>query len=247
MSNFHNFPLLLTLFFLLLPNPTISKNGCTDKCGSVHIQFPFNLKNNNTNQTNAHGFDLSCTNEHETVLEFPTIPLKLFIKRIDYISQRFQIYDPKNCLSSQLLKLKNLSVSPFRFHFHEYNIQRNVSFFRCDSNNGCSILQRDFGGDFIDPELVSCRKVSDVMSVGWVVEEWDEDDLTESLIMEWSKPNCSFCEVQGQKCKWKDGGGSRGGEVECFVCPSSGIARSTVLLITAGMLHSFFSLLLAVY
>jgi hypothetical protein len=104
-------------------------------------------------------------------------------------------------------------------------------------------LQRDSDGDFIDPELVSCRKVSDVLNVGWMVEEW-EDDVTESLIMEWSKPNCSFCENQGQKCKWKNGG--RNGEVECFVCKSDGIARSTVLLITAGMICSSMSHLMAI-
>jgi hypothetical protein len=76
-----------------------------------------------------------------------------------------------------------------------------------------------------------------------MVEEW-EDDVTESLIMEWSKPNCSFCENQGQKCKWKNGG--RNGEVECFVCKSDGIARSTVLLITAGMICSSMSHLMAI-
>ncbi|CAJ2674611.1 unnamed protein product [Trifolium pratense] len=193
------------------------------------------------NQTNPKGFELSCTDKDETVLEFPKLSLKLFIKQIDYKSQKFQIYDPKNCLASQLLKLGNSPVSPFLLHFHEFNIQRNVSFFRCNSNNGCSILQHDSDGDFIDPELVSCRKVSDVLNVGWMVEEW-ENDVTESLIMEWSKPNCSFCAVQGQKCKWKNGG--RNGEVECFVCKSDGIAKSTVLLITAGVIVGSMVLLL---
>ncbi|KEH40353.1 putative glycerophosphodiester phosphodiesterase, protein kinase RLK-Pelle-LRK10L-2 family [Medicago truncatula] len=241
MANFHNFPfIVVTLLFLLLTKPVTSKNQCTEKCGNLKIQFPFYLKNS-INHTNPQGFELSCTDKDETVLEFPKIPVKVFIKRIDYKSQMFQIYDPKNCLARQLFKLGNLSVSPFQFHFHEFNIQRNVSFFRCDSNKECSIQQRESSGDFIDPELVSCRKVSEVLNVGWMIEEW-EDDVTESLIIEWSKPNCSFCEVQGKKCKWKNG--TRNGEVECFVCKSDGIAKSTVLLITAGVIVGSMILLL---
>jgi len=246
MANFHKFPFLVTLLFLLLGKPVTSKNQCTEKCGNLQIQFPFHLKNsnnNNFNHTNPQVFELSCTNKDETMLEFPTIPLQLFIKRIDYKTQMFQIYDPKNCLARQLLKLGNLSVSPFQFHFHLFNIQRNVSFFRCDSNKDCSVQQRESSSDFIDPELVSCRKVSEVLNVGWMIEEW-EDDVTESLIMEWSKPNCSLCEIQGKKCKWKNGG--KNSEIECFVCKSDGIAKSTVLLITAGMLHSFIYLLLVI-
>lgn len=242
MANFHNFPFIVTLLFLLLGKRVTSKNQCTEKCGNLQIQFPFHLKNsnNNINHTNPQGFELSCTKKDETMLEFPTIQLQLFIKRIDYKTQMFQIYDPKNCLARQLLKLGNLSVPPFQFHFHEFNIQRNVSFFRCDSKE-CSIQQRESSGDFIDPELVSCRKVSEVLNVGWMIEEW-EDDVTESLIMKWSKPNCSFCEVQGKKCKWKNG--TRNGEVECFVCKSDGIAKSTVLLITAGVIVGSMILLL---
>ena len=246
MANFHNFVFLLTMFFLLSTEPVTSKNPCTAKCGKVRIQFPFHLKNNIMNHTNPKGFELSCTDKGETMLEFPTIPLQLFIKRIDYKAQKFQIYDPKNCLARRLLKLGNLSVSPFQFQLQESNThtQSSISFFHCDLNKECSILLRESSRYFIDPELVSCRKVSDVLNVGWTIEEW-EDDGSESLIMEWSKPNCSVCEVQGQKCRWKDHGG-RNGEVECFVCKSDGIARSTVLLITAGMKYSFISMLLVI-
>lgn len=231
MFHFHNFLLPLTALLLLLGNSVIANNRCTEKCGSVNIQFPFHLKNNKFNDTTGYpqGFDLSCTDEDETVLELPAVPVKLFIKNIDYESQKFQIYDPKNCLSSQLFALGNSSVSPFDFQFQQF-VKRNVSFFRCNSK-ACSILQRDSGADFIAPELVSCTKVSEVLSVQWMVEE-SEDDLKEILTMEWSKPNCSYCESQGQNCKWKNG---TKGETECFVCPSNGISRSTVLLITAGM------------
>ncbi|KEH40373.1 putative glycerophosphodiester phosphodiesterase, protein kinase RLK-Pelle-LRK10L-2 family [Medicago truncatula] len=243
MANFHNFAFLLTMFFLLLTEPVTSKNPCTEKCGKVRIQFPFHLKNNTTNHTNPQGFELSCTDKGETMLEIPTIQLKLFIKRIDYKAQKFQIYDPKNCLARQLLKLGNLSVSPFQFQLPEFDTRRNIniSFFHCDSNKECPILLRDSSHDFIDPKLVSCRKVSEVLNVGWMIEEW-EDDVAESLIMKWSKPNCSFCEVQGKKCKWKNG--TRNGEVECFVCKSDGIARSTVLLITTGVIVGSMILLL---
>lgn len=229
--NFYHLLLLLLTVLFLLGKPVIATNRCTDECGGVQIQFPFYLKNTKLNHNTGYGFpsgfDLSCTDEDVTVLELQlrAVLLKLFVKRIDYKSQQIEIYDPKNCLSSQLLAVGNSSVSPFQFQSYG---PRNVSFFRCTSNKACPILQRDSGGDFIDPEIVSCTKVSDVLSVGWDI---SDDRGTESVIMEWSKPNCSFCEAKGQKCKWKNG---THGETECFVCPSNRLPKSTVLLITAG-------------
>ncbi|RDX97667.1 Rust resistance kinase Lr10, partial [Mucuna pruriens] len=219
------FSLLFTVLFLLW-KPAISKNECTDKCGRVHIQFPFYLRNSKLNHTTGYppGFDLLCTDADETVLDLPSVPIKLFVRNIDYKSQQIQIYDPQNCLPMVLIKLGNSSISPFKFKSFG---ERNVSFFRCNNLMSCPILQLGSDEDFIDPEIISCTKVSDVFSVLWQV----EDDLRNTVVMEWSNPDCSSCAAQGHKCKYKNG---TKGETECFICPTNAIPTSTIVLIAAG-------------
>ncbi|TKY56097.1 Receptor protein kinase [Spatholobus suberectus] len=236
MLDFQKFSLLLTVLFLLW-KPATSKNGCTDKCGRVHIQFPFYLRNSKLNRTTGYprGFDLLCTDADDTVLELPSVPIKLFVKNIDYTSQQIQIYDPQNCLPSELIKLGNSSISPFKFQSFR---ERNVSFFRCNLMS-CPIVQLGSDEDFIDPEIISCTKVSDVFSVQWQV----QDDLRNTVVMEWSKPDCSSCEAQGHKCKYKNG---TQGETECFVCPTNRIPTSTIIFIAAGGIVGLMLLLLLV-
>ncbi|XP_061369430.1 rust resistance kinase Lr10-like [Gastrolobium bilobum] len=231
------FSLLLTMLFIL-GNTVKGKNQCTDNCGSVHIQFPFYLRNSKLNHTTGYptGFDLSCTDKYETVLEIPTVPVKLFVKDIDYKSQQIEIYNPQSCLSSQLLTLGNSSISPFQF---QSSGLRNVSFFHCSNSMSCPILQLGSDDDFIDPEIISCTKVSDVLSVDWQL----SDDSKNTLFMEWFNPNCSYCEARGQKCKWKNG---TKGETECFICRTNTLPTSTVVLISAGAIIGSMLLLLLV-
>ncbi|QCE00227.1 brassinosteroid insensitive 1-associated receptor kinase 1 [Vigna unguiculata] len=223
MLNFQNLALLLTLLFLLW-KPAICKNGCTEKCGGIHIQFPFHLRNSKFNHTTGYprGFDLLCTDAGETVLDLPSVPINLLVKDIDYKSQQIQLYDPQNCLPRELMKLGNSSISPFKFESYG---DRNVSFFRCNSVS-CPILQLDSGDDFLNPEIVSCTKLSEVYSVQWYVRDY----LKNIVVAEWTNPNCSSCEAQGSKCRYKNGTQS---EIECFVCPTNGLRTSTIVLIVA--------------
>ncbi|XP_047174100.1 rust resistance kinase Lr10-like, partial [Vigna umbellata] len=90
----------------------------------------------------------------------------------------------------------------------------------------CPILQLDSEKDILDPEIVSCTKLSDVYSVQWYVQDY----LKNTVVAEWTSPNCSSCEAQGSKCRYKNGTQS---EVECFVCPTNGLPTSTIVLIAA--------------
>ncbi|TKY56191.1 putative RING-H2 finger protein ATL21B [Spatholobus suberectus] len=236
MLNFKKLSLLLTLMFFLR-QPVIGKIHCTLKCGGVHIQFPFYLRNSNLNQTTDYppGFDLLCTEKDETMLELPAVPIKLFVRNIDYEFQRIEIYEPENCLPSQLLKLGNASVSPFNFAPQPYNSPgTNVSFFRCDSMS-CPILLLPsdqivyYNEPFIyynNIDILSCTKVKDVLFVQWKYYYYHL--YGGMVLMEWSKPDCGYCEAQGQKCKWKNG---TNGETECFVCPTNRTPTSTIVLI----------------
>nr|KYP63286.1 putative receptor-like protein kinase At5g39020 family [Cajanus cajan] len=184
------------------------KHDCTDKCGRVRIQFPFYIRNNNLSHTVSYppGFELFCNDKHETLLQLPAVPSKLFVKRIDYKKQQIHIYDPQNCLPNVFLKLGNSSIYPFQFP--SFLDQRrpdylNVSFFVCNSMP-CPIM-RPSANSLINPEMMSCTKLADALSVQWYYWDWEVDRI--NFIMKWSKSehNCSDCEAQGQKCKWKNG------------------------------------------
>ncbi|KAE9594802.1 putative glycerophosphodiester phosphodiesterase, protein kinase RLK-Pelle-LRK10L-2 family [Lupinus albus] len=243
MLSFQKFPLfLLTVLFLDIGYVTGKK--CIDKCGHVHIQFPFYLRNSNTT-TYPHGFDLSCTPKHETILYLPAIPINLFIKHIDYQTQKIQVYDPHFCLPNLLLNLANSSISPFQYKSPNYDtdvVKHDVSFFNCSStySSSCPIFQLDSDGDFVDPRIVSCTKELDVLSVGWML---SYDDLN-TLLLGWSKPNCTLCEAQGMKCRFKNNGTS--GETECFICKTNKLATPTIVLISSGVIIGFMLLMLLV-
>ncbi|RDY09400.1 Rust resistance kinase Lr10, partial [Mucuna pruriens] len=248
MFNFQKICLLLTVLFLV-GKPVVSKNGCRDKCGRVHIQFPFYLRNSNLSHTTSYppGFELFCNDKYETVLKLPHVPFILFVKRIDYKSRLIHIYDPKNCLSEVFLKLGNSSVYPFVFHpfvFHPLvyysQTKHDISFFRCNSMS-CPIAKQSDQG-FIDPEIRSCIKVADVLSVEWYVYKDDGDPI--NSIMEWPEHNCSHCEAQGQKCKWKINGTQ--GETECSICQINTIPTLTIIYIAAGGIVGLTLLLLLV-
>nr|KYP72153.1 RING-H2 finger protein ATL1E [Cajanus cajan] len=184
------------------------------------------------NHTTEHppGFELSCNEKDETMLELPSVPIKLFVRNIDYESQRIEIYEPQNCLSAQLLKLGNASISPFQFPKPYYGSDgTNVSSFNCDSMS-CPILLSESSLDSVQPELVSCTKVKDVLSAKWYNSYSYNDG---SVAMEWLKPDCRYCEARGQKCKRKNG---TSGETECSVCLTNTTHGLTnVLLIAAGL------------
>ncbi|KAG2389658.1 putative RING-H2 finger protein [Vigna angularis] len=226
MLNFQKLSLLWTLLFLV-GNPATGKNHCADKCGKVRIEFPFYLRNKNLNHTTDYPpeFGLLCTQQNKPILELPTLPIQLFVREIDYKSTLIEIYDPQNCLPDKLLKLGNASISPFRFPkgLGRPPPKLNVSFFCCDSLS-CPISLLPSYKDVVDPRLVSCTKLKDV-SVEWWFSYYEE-----KFFMEWSKPDCGYCEAQGQKCKWRNG---TNGGTECNACRTKRIPTSTVVQIAA--------------
>ncbi|KAL2318125.1 hypothetical protein Fmac_032001 [Flemingia macrophylla] len=236
MVNFQKLSLLLILMLVFfLRQPVAGMSHCTQKCGRLHIEFPFYFRTSNLSHTTqyASGFQLFCSENHETILELPAVPIKLFVKKIDYQSQRIEIYGPQNCLSSQLLKLGNASISPFQYAKRPYcdycNEKTNVSVFSCDSMP-CPVLlsESESSLDSVNPLITSCTKLNDVLSVKWY-HSYSNDGGTVAL--EWWKPDCRDCAAQGQKCKWKNG---TNGQTECFICQTNTIHTSTILLIALG-------------
>ena len=78
-------------------------------------------------------FELSCNGNHINIL-FPE-SVKFFVTKINYKSRQIDVYDPNNCLVSQVLKIHGFSNSPFYYVNHKVD---SSSFFKCStkSENG---------------------------------------------------------------------------------------------------------------
>ena len=102
----------LLLFVLFIVDLVEGHNRCGHH--GPEIRFPFRLKDRQPDQHSGYpGFDLYCSDKHDTVLELPT-SVKVFVNRIDYKSQSIQVADSDNCFPQKILRL-NLSLSPFQF------------------------------------------------------------------------------------------------------------------------------------
>ncbi|KAJ7942799.1 Receptor-like protein kinase [Quillaja saponaria] len=216
----------LPFIVLLFVQLGLSQNECTEsKCGrgGPIVQFPFKIKDSKLDHWGYPGCDLSCTDEHETVLEQPAVPVKFYVKSIDYKYHVLEVYEPNNCFLRHLLGL-NFSFSPFEFHPKLLN---NYSIFDCSSSEGntdykeycCHIIDNCFQlcavlshYDVSSFESPSCTKMGDIslISASWKL--WPN-----RLFLSWTNPNCSICEAEGKNCKLKSNGTE--GEIECFRVP----------------------------
>nr|WPF47131.1 receptor kinase 1 [Fragaria x ananassa] len=186
------------------------------------IRFPFRLKGMQPLHCGYPGFDLSCTTDNQTVLQINSSSAdKFLVKRIDYTAQEIEIYlynshyDYFNdfqyiCIPRQIFEL---SSSPFEFS--DAQRKTNYTIFSCPPSdkrdrspsfcplaklspclgnhsnrmyalqNGCAELK-------YMPQLVSCTKVEDYMSVPSV---W-----MQPVKLKWTRPSCKRCEEMGKKC-----------------------------------------------
>jgi hypothetical protein len=192
-------------------------NGCADESRCGHhgptIRFPFRL-NSQPEHCGYPGFNLSCTDTNQTVLELP-ISVKLFVKKIDYKSQAIQLYDPQHCFP-RLLRELDLSSSPFQyfalspqlFPSKTYFI-RNFSLLNCSPReikyydpisclSGPTYQVYAVGSDnAISVPFVYCTKIYTLQSIPYGI-IYGNDQILE---VEWSSPDCRYCEVmKGKRC-----------------------------------------------
>ena len=214
--------LLLTVLFIVVLGE--SQNGCADilKCGEdgPDIRFPFRLKDRHPDNCSYPGFDLSCTDQNDTVLQLPT-SVKASVKYIDYKSQLIQVSDPDNCFP-QTFRGLNLSSSPFQFnedytlYYSFFNCPQEIKSYyfnliRCLSNPGYWVYAVDADEYIEDLPVLSCTKMYSVSPVPRSV--WDSTFLE----MKWSGPKCGHCEGKGKICRLKNN--SHEFKTECFHLP----------------------------
>lgn len=198
----------LVLFLFLLVSTSAEQNQGLDDCKETYcspngpvIRFPFRLKSSRRVHRGCPGFDLSCTQSNDTVLELP-ISVRLYVKKINYKSQSIQVYDANDCLALQLPNL-NLSASPFRYKLHHNDYiflgLVNYSFFNCSSTNryvgkpipclsspGYQVyaLRSYYPIDYI-PSSLTCTKIKDISSLpGYILSK-------NTIHLNWSQPACT--------------------------------------------------------
>ncbi|XP_050221736.1 rust resistance kinase Lr10-like [Mercurialis annua] len=239
---------ILPLLFLITHGKSF--NLCQEtRCRSngPPIRFPFRIKNKQPDLCGYPGFDLSCTESKHTLLELPN-SVKLYIDRIDYVSQVLYTYDPNNCLPKQILNFK-LSNTPYKYG---YFIQSDYYLFNCSSLDrneyvrmpclsvpGYDVYAFIAETNVMFTDLAFCTKMYNVSSVP--LEFVSSDNV---LQLNWTRPGCGICEGQGMNCKFREN--STRFETECVEKPKgpsrvgfklmiSGIVIGSVLLVVAAV------------
>ncbi|XP_039031942.1 putative RING-H2 finger protein ATL21A [Hibiscus syriacus] len=100
--------LCFIISFTLISSTT--SDICQPKCGYQEINFPFQLKNET--RCGYPGFDLSCNNQTDTIITFPSSG-NFTVQVINYYVQFIVIGDPDNCLAKHLLEGFDTTVTPF--------------------------------------------------------------------------------------------------------------------------------------
>lgn len=204
----------------------VCHNDCGEsRCGrhGPRIRFPFRLKQIDPDHCGYRGFDLTCSPQHQTLIELPTFPLpiKLQINHIDYTNQNVWMSDPENCLPRQLLRLKNSSISPFSFQSYEPSYST-MYFFNCPPDKfSCPIYAAE-GGTILDSALISCTKMVETIPLKGFGLGYSYSSLQE-LGLWWNEPNCSECEAKGKLCKLENN--ATEDAIQCFDRPLKAIVK----------------------
>ncbi|XP_020538012.1 putative RING-H2 finger protein ATL21A [Jatropha curcas] len=137
-ANFILFVLVLVYHGQSLPDPNCSESSCG--AGPV-IRFPFRLRDKQLEHCGYAGFDLSCTEKNQTLLELPN-SVKLFVKTVDYQSQVINVSHPDDCFLRQALNI-DFSASPFSFRsdslddYTLFNCSTSIQRNNIDGNISC--------------------------------------------------------------------------------------------------------------
>ncbi|KAL2318091.1 hypothetical protein Fmac_031967 [Flemingia macrophylla] len=220
---------IFTTLLLMLLLIKSSSNECGEQlsCGpdEPRIRFPFQLVKGTKDVCAYPGFCLYCTQNNDTMLQLPTI--KLRVTQIDYQNQKIQLKDPQNCLPVNFLKLDTLDIRPYQF---ELPYKNQLSYFDCssvgrphlrnryqiDSSSqdmlSCPFYASNAYDSVLELDLTSCTRKFDFYAPVWA-----ESLQTNSLDLTWTKPDCTMCEAKGNRCRWKNNNNTENG-VECFKC-----------------------------
>ncbi|RXI04964.1 hypothetical protein DVH24_006221 [Malus domestica] len=208
--------ILLLVFFKLVG----ASHACLEsKCGddqAAAIHFPLRI----SRKHHCGNPGLECNVRYEQ-----QILVKLFVKHTDYKRQEIQVYGPSDCLPLKPVEITNKQISPFNL---SYFYTSNFTLFSCPTSvaretygyqipclghPGTSIYAIDSNStgdlEYLFQNVQSCSKMYDVLSVpsGFWGGGFGDG-------FNWSEPNCTVCEAQGKRCRWKNDGTNS--EIKCL-------------------------------
>jgi hypothetical protein len=201
----------LFLFVAFIIDLGDAQNMCAEtRCGGhgPPIRFPFRLNSQPDDCGWYSGFNLSCTDTNDTVLELP-VSVKLIVKEINYKSQIIQLYDPHHCFPRPQLQWLTLSNSyPFQFAVHDPdNDLSHYALFNCPPRSEemeyplISCLSgptyQVYPATSITASLISCTKMYSLLSIPDAI-IFHPDKFVQ---LYWSTPDCRYCEeIRGKRC-----------------------------------------------
>ncbi|WRX08250.1 Protein kinase domain - like 10 [Theobroma cacao] len=214
----------LIIFLLYLCHGDEGKS-CSDAACSEEgppIRFPFRLKDRQAESCGYPGFELSCSEKNETLIEIPKSG-QFFAAKIDYDDQKIYMGDPQGCMARRLINL-TLTTSPFTI-FGNHSILLNCSsriekqdvvHIDCLSSSSHPVYGVS-DSTYVSQDLLSCRPIADVTPSyiddiqSLMGESYSLYNFTK---LSWKIPVCgSDCRIRGGKCRFKSYNSL---EVECF-------------------------------
>ncbi|XP_022633830.1 putative RING-H2 finger protein ATL21A [Vigna radiata var. radiata] len=205
---------ILEVLFLFFIFPVIyASSDCQFSfCGSnnIIVRFPFQREDEQNPYCGYPGFNLICTNNSKALLKLPHSGV-FYVRNINYLAQKIQVYDPDDCLPKRLLSL-NVSGSPF---IHTFT--RNYTFLSCTLQNaGSQFIPIDCLSNsthFVsavpslnlpNPLPASCYVITSLfVPVAGQEQQYDGNftgEFSQDLVLTWDRPDCRYCESQEQLC-----------------------------------------------
>ena len=188
------------------------------------IKFPFRFNEIQQPHYNGSGFNISCSMQNETILQFLT-PLsqlsQLYIRKINYALQEIQVfYDEDKCLPTLLLlgNNENRSVNfPFQFRYDRKKKYKSYTLLDCPSyhvyKTFCNIMLIPSDSQIgLFPQR-GCPKIYDAESIPDDIYKVGRSRKSKNYVsLTWSTPDCRSCEANRKGCRLK----KDSDEVECF-------------------------------
>ena len=132
---------------------------------------------------------------------------KFYVEDIDYTGQGITLYDLDGCINLTMVRIPDLTSSPFEFHMYNYtfincstdkdSLRDDVMLIPCLSSTHhyqIAALRSDDEEAISVPQ--SCRKMYNLEPVPFY---WRYDDMKYISLL-WHNPMCGICHESGQKC-----------------------------------------------
>ncbi|CAB4280148.1 unnamed protein product [Prunus armeniaca] len=206
---------ILFLFSLFLPHRAATPcNGSTCSIDGPVARFPFQIRNNQVSSNCGYpGFDLSCNNQSQTIITFPSSG-DFIVQSISYLAQILYINGTDNCMPKRFLH-RDLSFedTPFSIYLG-FEGTKNYTFFNCSSDQEI----------YWPSNIISCLSTESF--------EWQE--INQGFMLAWDVPDCRYCEERDQACGLTKGKSST---IQCLHTDkvSSGLSKAAKFGIMVGV------------